>query len=97
MTTTSKYRGNDIIFKDSRWIYKDTGLNVEENHLYMPCGNCGRESTDEGHDACLGSLIGVMNACCGHGEVNEAYVQFLDGKCISGEDAIVVMTILKKY
>ena len=38
-----------------------------------------------------------MNACCGHGNGREAYVQFLDGFSLSGEDAIVILKVLKKY
>ena len=38
-----------------------------------------------------------MNACCGHGEVEKAYVQFLGGFSIHGADAVVVLEILKKY
>lgn len=97
MSTTSKYRGNLIIYKDNQWIFEDTGLSVKKTHKDKPCGNCGKLSTPEGHDACLGTLIGIMNACCGHGEEKEAYVQFLDGECIRGKDAIDVMRILKKY
>lgn len=63
----------------------------------MPCGNCGKRRTDEGHDACLGTLIGVMNACCGHGNEDEAYIQFLDGECVRGKDAKIILNMLKKY
>jgi hypothetical protein len=37
-----------------------------------------------------------MNACCGHGDIEDAYVQFLDGFSISGEDAIIILEVLKK-
>lgn len=40
------------------------------------CGYCGVSRTKEGHDGCLGTLENVMNACCGHGELGMAYVQF---------------------
>ena len=60
------------------------------------CDYCGKYRTIEGHDSCLGELIGVANACCGHGKNNEAYIQFLDGTAIRGEDAIIVQNILKK-
>jgi len=92
---TSTSRGHDIVFKDRKWIFKDTELNVEDNHMKIPCGRCGKHSTSEGHDACLGTLIGVMNACCGHG--GEAYIQFLDGECVRGKDAEIIIDILKKY
>ena len=53
-----------------------------------PCGHCRKHPTPEGHDDCLGTLPGVMNACCGHGEVGDAYVQFPGGDSIHGEEAI---------
>lgn len=40
------------------------------------CGHCGLNRTTEGHDGCIGTLENVMNACCGHGEVMMAYIQF---------------------
>lgn len=61
------------------------------------CEHCKKVYGKEGHDACLGTLMGVMNACCGHGDVKGAYIQFLDGNTIYGEDAIVVQNVLKKY
>jgi hypothetical protein len=60
------------------------------------CAYCGMDSTKEGHDGCLGELIGVANACCGHGKSNEAYVQFYDGTAIRGHDAIAIFEILKR-
>jgi len=92
---TSTSRGHDIVFKDGKWIFKDTGLSVKNTYKEIPCGCCGKNSTIDGHDNCLGTLIGVMNACCGHG--GEAYVQFLDGTCIRGSDAIIIIDVLKKY
>lgn len=62
----------------------------------MKCQFCGKNRTPEGHDGCLGELIGVANACCGHGKVNKAYVQFLDGTVVECEDAIYIQKILKK-
>ncbi len=51
------------------------------------CGKCHKPDTIDGHDACLGTLPGVMNACCGHGNQDEAYIQWVDGSCIRGFDA----------
>lgn len=50
------------------------------------CGFCRLPNTEQGHDGCLGTIDGVMNACCGHGSVNEAYIQYENGDRISGED-----------
>ena len=40
------------------------------------CEHCGLNRTDEGFDGCVGKLEGVKNACCGHGDISTAYVQF---------------------
>lgn len=40
------------------------------------CGHCNIKRTPEGYDGCIGHLHNVMNACCGHGEENMAYIQF---------------------
>lgn len=37
------------------------------------CEACGVYMPD-GPDACLGYLVGVSHACCGHGNVIDAYV-----------------------
>jgi hypothetical protein len=36
----------------------------------------------------LGVLDGVVNACCGHGHIDEAYVQFVGGRRLAGQDAL---------
>jgi len=63
----------------------------------IPCKYCKEYKTYEGHDGCLGELIGISNACCGHGGGNEAYVQFYDGTVVSGGDATIIQAILKKH
>ena len=61
------------------------------------CSVCNLKRTPEGHDGCLGTLKGLMNACCGHGGKAEgAFVQFLDGSTIKGEDAEAIQEILKR-
>jgi hypothetical protein len=90
----SKYRGNYIKLVGDKWVYSDTQESVEDTHESRPCGNCNRVRTDEGHDACLGTLPLVINACCGHGEIEEAYVQFLDGSIVSGEDTKIMIVLL---
>lgn len=45
-----------------------------------PCAHCHQPPTPEGHDPCLGTLPGVVSACCGHG-VEDAYVVTSDGAC----------------
>lgn len=68
------------------------------------CKSCDRHPTKEGHDACLGELPGVANACCGHGDVEKAYVQFdhdnydslPNQQRLSGQVALNVMKLLKE-
>ena len=94
-----KFRGNEIEYdnKNKIWLFSDTKEDVPSTYKTKKCGRCGEHYTKEGHDNCLGTLIGLMNACCGHGNTNEAYVQFLDGNCVRGKDAIKIQEILKKY
>ena len=97
--TMRKHRGNNIEYDhtNDKWLYSDTKQPVPINYKTRPCGNCGRDYTEEGHDGCMGTLMGLMNACCGHGNDNEAYIQFLDGEVVRGEDATIIQNILKKY
>ena len=54
------------------------------------CAKCKKMPSKEGHDGCLGELKdkNIMNACCGHGRVDIAYIQYWDGSRIAGEEAI---------
>jgi len=53
------------------------------------CKKCKKGPTKEGHDGCLGTLPGlIMNACCGHGNDAQAYIQYWGGDRISGDRAI---------
>lgn len=79
----------------SVWVYADTGEPVSANPN-RDCGHCGLANTPEGHDGCLGTLPGVMNACCGHG-TGEAYVQFPPGNVtVYGAEGLKVIEVLKR-
>lgn len=56
------------------------------------CKSCKKYPTAEGHDACIGTLLEgvVMNACCGHGDESDAYVQLWEDRAnpLRGEKAI---------
>lgn len=65
--------GHPTRWDGERWVYADTGEPVEGNP--RPCPRCGRPSTPEGHDACLGFISGARSACCGHG-VKPGFVTF---------------------
>lgn len=94
--SSSTWRGNAIHYDESLylWLYED-GQRVMD-HVDRPCGHCGKGNTIEGHDGCLGTLPGVMNACCGHGEERMAYVQFEEGKLESGAVAVATLRRMKE-
>lgn len=95
MSIKAKYRGHDIVCIGGEWYYENYMQSVQSKPN-ISCSHCKVEPTKEGHDACLGTLNGVMNACCGHGLDDEAYVQFLDGTIIQGRNARVIQDILRK-
>ena len=45
-------------------LYEDTG---ESDEIERPCARCGEYDTEDGQDACMGYVPGVVSACCGHG------------------------------
>ncbi|MFD2658586.1 hypothetical protein [Gracilibacillus thailandensis] len=96
MTATSHLRGHPIEHNGKEWVYSDTKESTVETHTERACGYCGEHATPEGHDACLGTLPGVMNACCGHGHDNDAYVQFNDKSIARGKEAIKFMNKLRE-
>ena len=87
MVIKSKYRGYEIEDIGGEWFFVESGKPVNEIPEYLLCGYCGKKNTKEGHDGCLGTLLNVMNACCGHGQTRETYVQFPDGTIIDGNFA----------
>lgn len=90
-------RGHAIELVDGAWVYSDTREPTVVDGVYAErtCGHCGIPQTPEGHDGCLGELAGVENACCGHGQERDAYVQFRDGVTVYGRDAVITIAKLK--
>lgn len=80
------WRGHEIVAPDGIWLYADSRQPVRDNPQ-RACGHCDKPDTADGHDGCLGTLPGVVNACCGHGVTSEAYVQYPDGTAVSGREA----------
>lgn len=93
----SRLRGHEIEWdeKQDAFVFSDTREPTVETHKDRPCGRCGLHDTPEGHDDCLGILPQVMNACCGHGDTLDAYVQFWDGRRLSGNIAVDAIKKLK--
>lgn len=70
---------------------------VDDDELVVTrdCGQCSIPTRPDGHDACLGRLPLVMNACCGHkGKYEGAYVQFTPRVCVRGRVALVTQWLL---
>lgn len=74
--------------KDPEYYYYDNGEKVD-NSKPRPCIKCGKMSTKEGYDACLGELPGVKFACCGHGD--EGYIEFNNGIKIRGKYKVILI------
>lgn len=85
-----KLRGYDIELLNGQWVFSDTKESTVKTWKNRPCGHCGLHNTPEGHDGCLGTLPNVMNACCGHGNTNESYIQYRDGSIVRGEMTQIV-------
>jgi hypothetical protein len=83
----SEYHGHQIIWVEGEWVYADTKEKVLEVGK-RPCPVCGKEPTKELHDGCLGRIPGVKFACCGHGEVDQAYIVFDNMIIFRGKQAI---------
>ena len=90
----STWRGHEIKSINDIWIYSDTNQKVSKNKN-RSCGHCGKTNTKEDHDGCVGMLEGIMNACCGHGIVNNAYVQFWDGSIVNGINAKKIIELMR--
>jgi hypothetical protein len=85
----SKHRGHDIEVYRDEIVFSDTKLPVRTNPGRI-CGHCNLENTKEGYDGCIGFLSDerVKNACCGHGTIDEAYIQYWEGLCLRGQEAL---------
>lgn len=102
MTQRSKFKGHKIEYdnENNQWVFSDTKESTELTHQNRPCGYCNQHVIKDRHeeyDSCIGRLPGLMNACCGHGNASEAYVQFMDGFGVHGEDAKIIQEVLIKW
>ena len=90
MAARSHYRGHPTYFDEATqlWKYEDGSGTLLDHGSTKGCGRCGKSRTANDHDPCIANLPNVMNACCGHGNDGEAYVQFWDGSRIAGADAL---------
>lgn len=83
---TSQLRGWPTYYdeKDGCWRFCDNDEPTQTSWFTRPCGYCGQYgNSNEGKvDPCLGFLPGVTNACCGHGNPEDAYICFQGGLVI---------------
>jgi len=89
------FRGHKIHNEDGEWLFSDTRERVSTSWQRRPCGYCAATNTLEGYDGCIGRLVGVVNACCGHGQVELAYVQFSTGLLLRGVAAGIIGPAIK--
>lgn len=81
----NNFRGYKIEKQNEDWVFSDNKESVSETWQSRPCGHCNLMNTHEGHDGCLGTIPNALNACCGHGNDAEAYIQFED-RTITGKE-----------
>lgn len=87
MSDHSTLQGHEIYYNNGGWRYLDDNSATVDGWQTRPCGHCHEPNRPDGHDACLGELPNVINACCGHGDQRQAYVQYTDGRIERGADA----------
>jgi len=99
------YRGHPTItFKEEqeseeypvKWRYADTLEQTPQDGegIERPCIACHRRAAIDGPDPCLGWIPEVTFACCGHGNVSQAYVVFDAGHCLRGPEAVAFFETL---
>ncbi|MEQ8353815.1 MAG: hypothetical protein RH862_20220 [Leptospiraceae bacterium] len=81
-------RGHPIYWDGEQYRYLDNDALTTNEWQSRPCGFCGLNRTAEGFDGCIGHIPGAINACCGHGQVACAYIQYAGGSEVRGKDAI---------
>jgi len=93
----STWRGHKIRYNEhlDEWLFVDDGQRVKDCPD-RPCGYCYLSNTPLGHDGCLGTLPGVVNACCGHGHDDEAYIQFESGEELRGKAAARMFWVIRR-
>ncbi len=98
MFITGHLRGHPIYWDGLRWRYVDNDEPTAiKTQAQRSCGVCNEPRTPEGHDPCLGTLPGVMNACCGHGNPKEAYVQIDSSREVRGSKALNYFKIYGRH
>lgn len=88
----ANFRGHIIICTDGKNWTMENGSPVDYS---IECKHCKENVNEQGHDKCISNLNGVRNACCGHGNNSEAYVQLNDGTTYYGDRAVAEIKKIK--
>lgn len=90
MTAYALLRGHPIYWDEDEDVFRylDDDSPTVDGWKERNCALCKKPTTLEGHDPCIANLPGVRNACCGHGDRKQAYIQFTNGIIIRGFDKI---------
>ena len=71
------------------WLKAEYSFRRHREREYH-CAECGEGHSAQHPDPCLGRLPGVLGACCGHGDREEAYIGWKgDGPTIRGFTVVV--------
>lgn len=65
MPPRAHIKGWPVIYNGRVWVWEDSRIPAAAEE--RPCRRCGKKSTIEGYDACIGFIKGITSACCGHG------------------------------
>lgn len=91
VTRIGEARGQKLVLANHTWFIKETGEEYTDGVArQLQCSKCGEKPTELGHDPCIANLEGVRFACCGHGNIEQAYIMFdnEDSTIIRGQEAI---------
>jgi hypothetical protein len=80
-------------WEQEAWMYVSDGQPIEGN--LRACTVCHQAPDEDGHDPCIRSLPDVVNACCGHGNQDRAYVVFTDDLRMRGQAAVAYFNSVK--
>jgi hypothetical protein len=93
LVARKRLRGHEAELVNGKWAYTDGAVGERA------CKHCGMAAVQGAPDFCLGSLQGVSDACCGHGDVSKAYIKFRDRNhttALTGQAVLDLREIWKK-
>lgn len=89
-TATGYNFGNRVLWCPDcfEWFYDNGDENTCDNYQKLICPVCKLSPTEKGHDPCIADLPGVRYACCGHGDIDHAYIMFDNDSIIRESEAL---------